>query len=94
MRKSRVEILRGKLRRMGETSELHPEMPDEVAESFLAELRFDPNVGAIAARSWRPDHPTEQPWIKGMLDDDRRRRASSKPLRPLTVIDATEGPVN
>ena len=94
MRKSRVEILRGKLRRMEESDELHPEMPDDVADSFLAELRLDPDVGAIAARSWRPDNPNEEPWIKEMLDDDRRRRESSKPRRPLSAINATEEPVN
>jgi hypothetical protein len=94
MKKSRVEILRGKLRRMGESDELHPAMPDDVADSFLAELRLDPDVGAIAARSWRPDNRNEQPWIREMFADDRRRRESSKPHRPLSAIDATEEPVN
>ncbi len=94
MKKSRVAILRGKLKRMGESDDLHPEMPDDVADAFIAELSLDPDVGAIAARSWRPDHRNEQPWIKGMLDYDRRMRQPLTPRRALSEFDSTDKPVN
>ncbi len=71
-KKSRVEILRGKLRRMGESDAIHPAMPEDVAEAFLAHVRFDPCVGPIAARDWSPEHRNEQPWIKGLLDSQPR----------------------
>ena len=94
MKKSRVAILRGKLKRMGESDELHPEMPDDVADAFIAELRLDPDVGAIAARAWRPDHRNEQPWIKGMFDYDRRMREALTRRRSLSEFDSTDKPVN
>ena len=94
MKKSRIAILRGKLRRMGESDELHPEMPDDVADAFIAELRLDPDVGAIAARAWRPDNRNEEPWIKGMFDYDRRMREASTPRGVLSKFDPTDKPVN
>ena len=91
MRKSRVEILRGKLRRMGECDEIHPAMTEEVAESFIAELQLDPDVGAIAARDWRPDHRNEQPWIKGFLDaQPRGPRPTGPSARPAFGIPETD----
>ncbi len=90
-KKSRVEILRGKLKRMGESDDIDPEMPEDVADSFLAELRFDPDCGAIAARSWRSDNRNEQPWIKEMLDGQRRAQEAAKPLRR-DAIDAWNPP--
>lgn len=83
-KKSRVEILRGKMRRMGESDEVHPEMTAEVADSFLAQIRFDPDCGAIAARSWSPSKRNEQPWIAEMLSSQplssTTRRKNSKEL--------------
>ena len=94
-KKSRLEILRGKLKRMGECDDVHPEMPEEVAEAFIAELRFDPDVGAIAARAWRPDHRNEQPWIKNLLDDQvRLQRQASAKSRPLVAEQTDDEPVN
>lgn len=49
---------------MGESDDISSEMPEDVADLFLPDLRFDPDCGAIAARSWRPDHRNEQAWIK------------------------------
>lgn len=77
-KKSRLEILRGKLKRMGESDDVHPAMPDEVAEAFLAELQFDPDCGAIAARSWRPGKRNEQPWIKEMLESQPSSGANAR----------------
>lgn len=90
-KKSRVEILRGKLKRMGESDDIDPEMPEEVADSFLAELRFDPDCGAIAARSWHSNNRNEQPWIKAMLDDQPRAREAAKRFRR-DAIDAETPP--
>ena len=56
-------------------------MPEHVAEAFLAELRFDPCCGAIAARSWRPDHRNEQPWIKEMFDCQQGGLRTANPTR-------------
>lgn len=81
-KKSRVEILQGKLRRMGESDALHPEMPEEVAEAFIAELRFDPCCAAMAAHNWRPDNRNEEPWIREMLDTQPRLRAEAKSAVP------------
>jgi len=91
-RKSRVEILRGKLRRMGERDDIHPEMPEDVAEAFVAHLRFDPCVGPIMARDWRPDHRNEQPWIKKLLDDQPRIAAEGQARAALRQ--AKDEPVN
>lgn len=87
-KKSRVEILRGKLRRMGESDDVHPEMPEEVASSFLAHVRFDPDCGAIAARSWSPTNRNQQPWIAEMLKRQPVRRS------PIAADDVSEEPVN
>lgn len=77
-KKSRMEILRGRLRRMGESDDLHPDMPDDVAETFLAHLRFDPDCGAIAARNWRPDRRNEEPWIRTLMADQPRLRERAR----------------
>ncbi len=94
-KKSRVEILRGKLTRMGESSDIHPDMPDDVADAFLAHLRFDPDCAAIAARTWRPDHRNEQTWIKGLLESQPRRREAGKPVvRRFSGSNPPDEPVN
>jgi len=53
-KKSRLEVLRGKLRRMGELATIHNAMPEAIAESFIAEMRFCPDCAGAAARNWRP----------------------------------------
>ena len=94
-KKSRLEILRGKLKKMGECDEVHPEMPEDVAEAFIAELRFDPDCGAIAARTWRPDHRNEEPWIKHLLDDQvRLQRHVEASSQPRIAEQADDAPVN
>jgi hypothetical protein len=95
-KRSKVEILRGKLRRLGVSDEVHTGMPEDVAGSFIAELRFCPDTGAIAARNWRPDHRNEQPWIREMLDAQRRLRARAKGVVPSSegVGLARDEPVN
>lgn len=82
-KKSRVEILRGKLRRMGESDDVHPDMPEDVAEVFIAHLRFDPCVGPKIARDWRPDRRNEEPWIKEMLDNQPRSVAEAQAMAAL-----------
>lgn len=72
MKKTNVEKLRGKLVRMGESDAIHPEMTEAVAEAFLAELRFDPDTGAIAARNWSPENRNEQTWIEEMMNAQPR----------------------
>jgi hypothetical protein len=95
MKKSRVEILRGKLKKMGESDEIDSSMPEDVADCFLAELRFDPDCGAIAARSWRPHNRNEQPWIKEMLDSaGRKDRAQRARQHPLGAVNPPDEPVN
>lgn len=95
-KKSKVEILRGKLKRIGESDDIHPDMPEDVADSFLAELRFDPDCGAIAALSWRPDNRNEEPWIKEMLEGQPRRHEAAKPFarRRLSGANPPDEPVN
>lgn len=88
MRKSRTEILRGKLLRMGESDLLHPDMPDDVADAFIAHLRFDPDCGAIAARAWRPDHRNEEPWIRKLLADQPRLRERARAQATRTEEDS------
>jgi len=56
-KKSRLEVLRGKLRRMGELAPIHDEMPENIAASFIAEMRICPDCAAAAARNWRPGSP-------------------------------------
>jgi hypothetical protein len=75
MKKSRLEILRGKLRRMGETAAIRDDMPEDVAESFIAELQLCPDCAAAAAKNWRPDNRNEQLFIKEMFADQRTRQA-------------------
>lgn len=88
MKKSRVEILKGKLRRMGESDALHPEMPDDVANAFLAELQLDPEDGPVAARKWRPDNRNEQPWIIDLMESQpgRKRRTLSSAIDPDDLV--------
>ena len=92
MKKSRVAILRGRLKRMGESDDLHPQMPEDAADAFIALLRLDPDIAAIAARAWRPYYRNEKPWIKEM--SDRRMREASTPRRALAEFDSTDEPVN
>ena len=92
MKKSRVAILRGKLKRMGESDDLHPQMPDDAADAFIALLRLDPDVGAIAACAWRPYYRNERPWIKEM--SERRMLKASTPRRALAEFDPTDEQVN
>ena len=80
MKKSRIEILKGKLRRMGESDAIHPDMPEDVAESFISHLSFDPDVGPIMARDWRPDHRNDEPWIRDLLDAQPGRKNSRRLL--------------
>ncbi|HEX7705900.1 MAG TPA: hypothetical protein VF701_05515 [Thermoanaerobaculia bacterium] len=87
-KKSRVEILRGKLRRMGESDDIHPEMTEDAADAFLAEIRFNPCGGPIAARAWSPSHRNHQPWIAEMLANQPRLRAR------ITGGDRSKEPVN
>lgn len=53
-KKSRLEVLRGKLQRIGEHGPIHDAMPENIAESFIAEMRFCPDCAAAAAKNWRP----------------------------------------
>ena len=62
---------------MGESDDVHPEMPEDVADSFLAHVRFDPDCGAIAARMWSPSHRNHQPWIAEMLKRQPVERSST-----------------
>jgi hypothetical protein len=80
-KKSRLEILRGKLRRMGETAAIRDDMPEDVAESFIAELQFCPDCGADAAKNWRPDNRNEQPFIKEMFAEQRASEAEPAATR-------------
>lgn len=73
---------------MGERDDVHPEMTEEVANSFLAEIRFNPDVAPIAARSWSPSHRNEQPWIGKMLAEQPGRRP------PIRAHDPSKDPVN
>lgn len=58
-RKTKLEILRGKLQRSGFTDPIRDDMPEEVAASFLAEMTLWPDCAAAAAREWAPDDRTE-----------------------------------
>lgn len=93
-KKSRVEILRGKLRRMGESDAIHPEMPDDVADIFLAHVRFDPDCAAIAARSWSPAHRNEQPWIKQLMDSQPRLHTKEEVAMYIAARARTAGRVD
>lgn len=55
-RKSRLEILRGKVQRaLGPGHTVRDDMPEEIAESFIAEMRFCcDDCGARAATHWTP----------------------------------------
>lgn len=62
VRKSKLEILRGRLRRAGFSDPIRDDMPEDVAAAFLFEMNLCPDCAAAAASNWRPDQRTEVDW--------------------------------
>jgi hypothetical protein len=56
-KKSRLEILRGKIARQGIKVTIRDDMPEEVAASFIAEMTLCPDCAAAAAQNWEPGTP-------------------------------------
>lgn len=53
-KKSRLEILRSKIARSGIDVVIRDDMPEDVAASFIAEMRLCPDCAAAAAQHWKP----------------------------------------
>lgn len=53
-KKSRLEVLRGKIARAGLRVTIRDDMPEEIAESFLGEMRLCLDCAAAGAAQWSP----------------------------------------
>ena len=63
MKKSRLEILRGKLEKSGIRVALRDDMPEDVAALFIREMLVCPDCAGAAAQNWTPEYDTTMPEI-------------------------------
>ena len=68
VRKSRLEVLRGKLKRAGFTEPIRDDLPEDVAASLIAEMWLCPCCAAAGAARWQPPTEEERPDLKELLE--------------------------
>ena len=53
-RQRRIDLLRSRIKKLGIRLKVRDDMPEEVAASFLAEMKVCPDCAAAAANAWMP----------------------------------------